>query len=688
MKGQWHDGWRIAGALAFAIALTHAGAARAPLPVGTTFTGAHAEHTWPLAELDPSLPRDWTGFDFLVLEFRASSSQRFELGLETDGGRIAKRIAPFAGVWVRAAIPLRFYREPAGSAVDLAATYNQPRGSYWINIDSSRVGPTTDVRGLTVAMNYPVGTPTFELRAIGLARTDPGDAVLEGKPLVDEFGQYTRAEWPGKAHTLDDLKRAWDAEERGVAGRGIRPVPVRRVPPHDRQGHGVLPRRADRRPLVACLPRRSPVLLGRCQRRRDHRRHARAGPGGSLRGAAARGSHLAAARAGSRGGGPAGSFYTWNLVRRFGSEGWRAKWAQFTARRLASWGLNSIHYWGPRSLEEGAEPRVPYAQMLRGWQTADSIMGMPDVYAQDFAQRVEQTAASQLDARRDDPWMLGYFIGNEPPWPGRESQLVDAILAGPASEMQRRLKAHLAESDTPERRKAFVYEAFERYLEVVNAACRKHEPNHLNLGIRFGGGAHDELVTRAARRRRVQLQHLSLRAGARDARPSLRARRAADPHRRVPHRRAGARPRARSRAGDEPGGARRGVPLLSSNRPPRTRRSSARTGSSGSTSPSPAATTARTTTSASSMSPIGPTRSSSPPRRPPTRACSTCTAARRRPWRACRWRLPPARRFRRLNPRRRPQPARRVLPAPPRPRYRWRRTFPASEKCEHGSAFP
>ena len=27
--------------------------------------------------------------------------------------------------------------------------------------------------------------------------------------------------------------------------------------------------------------------------------------------------------------------------------------------------------------------------------------------------------------------MLGYFIGNEPPWPGRESQLVDAILAGP-----------------------------------------------------------------------------------------------------------------------------------------------------------------------------------------------------------------------------------------------------------------
>ena len=37
--------------------------------------------------------------------------------------------------------------------------------------------------------------------------------MLEGKPLIDEFGQYTHAEWPGKAHSLDELKMAWSAEE-------------------------------------------------------------------------------------------------------------------------------------------------------------------------------------------------------------------------------------------------------------------------------------------------------------------------------------------------------------------------------------------------------------------------------------------------------------------------------------------
>jgi hypothetical protein len=159
-----------------------------------------------------------------VLEFKASSSQRFELGLETGKGRIAKRLGPFAKVWVRAALPLRCYRQPAGDGIDMAATFNQPRGSYWINIHTSNYGPLTDVTGITVAMDRPVGSPTLEIRAVKLAQTDPGDAVLEGNPLIDEFGQYTHAEWSGKAHSLAALTHAWAAEEiaRGFAAAGIR----------------------------------------------------------------------------------------------------------------------------------------------------------------------------------------------------------------------------------------------------------------------------------------------------------------------------------------------------------------------------------------------------------------------------------------------------------------------------------
>jgi len=119
----------------------------AALPVQTTFTGLKAERTWSLQELNPSLPTDWTGNDFLVLEFKASASQRFDLGLETSKGRIAKRIGPLANVWVRAAIPLRFYRQPAGDGIDMAATYNQPRGSYWINLHTGNHAPSPTCRG-------------------------------------------------------------------------------------------------------------------------------------------------------------------------------------------------------------------------------------------------------------------------------------------------------------------------------------------------------------------------------------------------------------------------------------------------------------------------------------------------------------------------------------------------------------
>jgi hypothetical protein len=135
--------------------------------------------------------------------------------------------------------------------------------------------------------------------------------------------------------------------------------------------------------------------------------------------------------------------------------------------------------------------------MLRGWQTSQSIMGMPDVNADDFGARVDESARTQLTPRREDPWMLGYFIGNEPPWPGRESQLADLILAGPDHATRKRLQAHLAEGDTPGRRRAFVHAAFAHYLTVIDAAVRKHAPNHLNLGIRFGGNPHDDVVAQA-----------------------------------------------------------------------------------------------------------------------------------------------------------------------------------------------
>jgi hypothetical protein len=119
------------------------------------------------------------------------------------------------------------------------------------------------------------------------------------------------------------------------------------------------------------------------------------------------------------------------------------------------------------------------------------------VYSEAFARRVDADAAQQLSVRKNDPWMIGYFIGNEPPWPAREGQLVDLVLAGANTAIQQRFKAELAKGDTPAIRKALVHAAFSRYLEIVNAAVKRHDPNHLNLGIRFGGTPPDDVIALA-----------------------------------------------------------------------------------------------------------------------------------------------------------------------------------------------
>lgn len=463
----------------------------AALPVQANFTGVRGEHVWTLEELNPDLPADWMGYEFLVLEFKASSSQRFDLGIETPQGRIAKRIGPFAGVWVRAAIPLRFYRQPAGDGIDMAATYNQPRGSYWINIHTSAHGPLTNVTGLSMAMERPAGSPTVAIRSVLLAQADPGDEVYDGKPLIDEFGQYAPLEWPGKAHSLDGLKRAWAAEEAALEDA-----------PTDRCPYGGFRQTKAR----ATGFFRVEQVEGRwwfvCPD--GHLFYSSGVNGvGTIAGTRVQGrvelfaallpAHLVPGGPGARS--LASSFYTWNLYRRFG-EDFRPKWAEFTTRRLAAWGFNTMHNWGAPSRIQ-AEPRVPFALMMRGWQTGRTIMGMPDVYADDFAARVEEAAARQLAQFSNDRYMLGYFIGNEPPWPGRESQLCDALLTGPESAIQQRLKAHLAAGDTAERRKAFILAAFQHCLDTINAAVRRHDTNHLNLGIRFGGNPHDDVVKAA-----------------------------------------------------------------------------------------------------------------------------------------------------------------------------------------------
>jgi hypothetical protein len=440
-----------------------------------------------LSDISAAFPRDWSAYEALVLEVRASSPQRIHLRVFTRGGaegsQASSRVLfhPYPGVWLRAAIPVSLLALPPATGHDMAAVGNRSRIGYFLGLWGPFV-PLRDVDAIGFEMEDPIGSPRLEVRSIRLERTTPGDAVLDGLPLVDALGQYERDTWPGKVGSLEDLKAAWRTEDGALAqsagafgfcryggfaetkGRSTGFFRVERNEGRwwfvDPDGHLFLSLGAD-----VIRPEMVTPAAGRDAFFRERPPESLLPP---------------RARDGDRG----LSFFTWNLARRFGDQ-WLSGWIDHTIRRMEAWGLNTIANWSDERLWDAK--RKPYVVPLASWLTGVSYLGLPDVYSEEFAKQADERAQRQCSPRRDDPWLLGYFVANEPPFPQKELQTVGLIFSGPATATKAALEKWLAAGDTEARRKQFVGDAFERYVAITSAAVRRHDPNHLNLGMRSGG---------------------------------------------------------------------------------------------------------------------------------------------------------------------------------------------------------
>ncbi|HSD29918.1 MAG TPA: hypothetical protein VLL75_21635, partial [Vicinamibacteria bacterium] len=326
-----------------------------------------------LADVGPGFPRDWSGHEALVLEMRASSPQRIHFRVHARSGapgadRLSRVLLhPYPGVWLRAAIPVSVLAKPPATGSDMAAVGNRSRVGYFLGLWGPFV-PLTDVEAVSFEMEDPIGSPTLELRSICLEKTSPGDAVLDGLPLVDELGQYVHASWPGKAGSLEDLRTAWREEEKaltpadeglclygGYAGTSATATGFFRVEKVDGRwwfvdpdGHLFLSLGADvvrpematpaagREAFFRALPPRELLPA----RRRDRE--------------------------------PGVSFFSWNLLRRFG-ESWHSGWTDLTLRRMEAWGLNTVANWSDERLWEAK--RKPYVIPLESWLTDVSYLG-------------------------------------------------------------------------------------------------------------------------------------------------------------------------------------------------------------------------------------------------------------------------------------------------------------------------
>src|SRR5450759_1364015 len=181
-------------------------------PFIVKFEGSSPEQKWAINDLNPALPSDWDTFEFLTFKMNSSTTQRFDLRLYDAEGVRRVMVHPFQGAWVRVSVPLFRFKKMNTEGTTMSSTYQAGLPGCWINFHQGPFGSIKHVDSLGVGMVSPIGLQTLELRNIQLTMTAE-DYILSPIPLVDEFGQWIPANWPGKAKTLDDLKAAWSEEE-------------------------------------------------------------------------------------------------------------------------------------------------------------------------------------------------------------------------------------------------------------------------------------------------------------------------------------------------------------------------------------------------------------------------------------------------------------------------------------------
>lgn len=209
-----------------------------------------------------------------------------------------------------------------------------------------------------------------------------------------------------------------------------------------------------------------------------------------------------------------------NLIRLFGDDWWES-WAKLVKKRLLEWGFNTIGNWSsPRFIDWAG---LPYVWNMDGFPSTEAMVfrDFPDVFSPEYSRGADRFAR-QLESRRDDPCLIGYFMRNEPQWAFVPDLIIaESLLENPEPlESKKRFIAWLEEKykgnfntfrkswrlegadSFPElmkpikRARRLSKEAendlrefsalmIEAYNTIPAKACRRVDANHMNLGLRW-----------------------------------------------------------------------------------------------------------------------------------------------------------------------------------------------------------
>lgn len=470
---------------------------------GVTAEFRTGSNPWPYFVLVPENGKNWnfSRFRFISFEIENLDRERSVTGELCLGMWSRHKI----GVFVLAPGEKRTFTYPLNhkgtSPFDpLFRAKGMPSGfEGGTNIDIS------SVKSIHVICGF-VRYGRFRISGIRLhGRYEPVPALRSPEtffPFIDGYGQYRHEEWPGKIKSNDQLKESLEREKSALkprvadwnqwggwkSGPHLKGSGYFRVAKWEGKWYFVDP---DGRLFfsrgVNSLSRSEYWLTDRGRAKCYTRKPA--APGRIF------------------------NFYSDNCRIRYGRDSWHG----FQFRRMESWGYNTIGNWSDPELYRGR--KMPY--MLNLPLPSKTLRFGPknefrDVYSPEFESELLTVLPEKFRWTIDDPYCIGYFIGNELHFDNSVKVAEAAFLAPPELPAKQRLlsclKAKYGSIDAlnkawkssysswealarPEKLpdsklcqkdfEAFTLKFWKRFFELSRQAVKKHAPHHLYLGSRF-----------------------------------------------------------------------------------------------------------------------------------------------------------------------------------------------------------